>query len=141
LSVDVEYFEHHYDTRHEELADRMWEVTDHLRAKCPVTHSDAPTESGRPGFWLLTSYEDVFAVLQDWRTFSQDSAVRAKYDTAAVYPGSHMPPITLDPPLQGDFRRLLNPFLSPQAVAAYEPGSRAIVTELLDDFIEDEVFS
>ncbi len=48
-----------------------------------------------------------------------------------------MPPITTDLPLQREFRRLLNPYLTPQAVAAHEPRVRRIVTELIDDFIED----
>jgi cytochrome P450 len=48
-----------------------------------------------------------------------------------------MPPITSDPPLHREFRRLLNPYLTPQVVAAFEPHSRRIVTELIDTFIDD----
>jgi len=140
VDVDVEFFEEHYSPDHPDLTDNMWEVVDHLRAKCPVAHSDAPMDlsNTRNGFYVLTRYQDVARVLQDWQTFSSNFASVTEVDednpVAAV---GQMPPITTDPPLQRDFRRLMNPFLSPQAVAGHEPQIREIVTELIDDFIED----
>jgi cytochrome P450 len=136
MSVDLEYFEHHYAPDHPDLADNMWAVVDHLRTTCPVARSDAPMGlggTGEGGFFVLTRYDDVFAVLQDWRTFSSSGGPRA----AEAGQIAQMPPITTDPPLQRDFRRLMNPHLSPQAVAPHEPQIRQIVTELIDDFIED----
>ena len=139
MTADVEYFEHHYQSRHPDLTDNMWEVVEHLRQRCPVAHSDAKLEtlSPVPGFWLLTRYEEIFKVLQDWQTFSSDSDVRASFGKLPQMPGDHKPPINNDPPIQRDFRRLLNPFLTPQVVAGYESESRRIATELIDSFIED----
>ena len=139
MAVDVEYFESHYQSRHPDLTDNMWEVVEHLRERCPVAHSDAKLETRSPeaGFWVLTRYEEVFKVLQDWKTFSSDADVRASFGKLPEMPGDHKPPITNDPPIQRDFRRLLNPFLSPQVVAGYESESRRIATELIDSFIED----
>jgi cytochrome P450 len=138
MALDLGYFEEHYTLKHPDLADHMWEVIDHMQTRCPVAHSDANTEEGgaRGGVWIVTKYEDVLRVLQDWQTFSSDSEWMAKAETFFARLGD-MPPITTDPPLQGDFRRLLNPFLAPQALAGYEPQIREIVTELIDDFIED----
>ena len=130
MGADLAHFEDHYEPRHPDLAEHMWDVVEHLRARCPVTRSDGMFDYGgqsRQGFWVLTRYADIYGVLQDWEAFSSE-------DQAG---GMHMPPITIDPPLQREFRRLLNPFLTPQAVAAYEEGSRQVVTELIDGFIEE----
>ena len=138
MTADLEYFEQHYSLKDPHLADHMWEVVDHLRATCPVAHSDAPTESGGAGrgMWVLTRYADVLEVAQDWRTFSSDYRMLMEAEAFSAGVGD-TPPISTDPPLQRDYRRLMNPFLSPQAVAGYEPKVRGIVTELIDDFIED----
>jgi cytochrome P450 len=121
MTEDLSHFEEHYDIHHPFLTEHMWEVVDHLQANCPVAHSDARMEGSiDDGFWLLTSYQDVFAALQDWKTFSSDAHVRAKYGHLRGVPGDHMPPITSDPPLHREFRRLLNPYLTPQVVAAFE---------------------
>jgi cytochrome P450 len=138
MAVDLSYFEEHYTLRHPDLAEHMWEVVAHMQTRCPVAHSDAPTDSGgaRDGSWVITKYGDVFRVLQDWQAFSSDHRWLAKAETFNARLG-YRPPISVDPPLQRDFRHLLNPFLSPQAVATHEPQVRQIVTELIDDFIED----
>ena len=36
-----------------------------MRSLCPVTHSE-----NYGGFWVVTEYEDVLRVAQDWETFS-----------------------------------------------------------------------
>ncbi len=138
MNLDLEYFEQHYSLKDPHLADHMWEVVDHLRATCPVAHSDAPTESGGAGrgMWVLTRYADVLEVAQDWRTFSSDYRMLMEAEAFSAGVGD-TPPISTDPPAQRDYRRLMNPFLSPQAVAGYEPKVREIVTELIDDFVED----
>jgi cytochrome P450 len=138
VSLDLEYFEQHYSLKDPHLADHMWPVVQHMRATCPVAHSDARTESGGAGrgMWVLTRYDDVMKVLQDWQTFSSDYEKLAEAETYSAGVGD-TPPISTDPPRQRDFRRLLNPFLSPQALAVFEPQVRQIVTELIDDFIED----
>ena len=42
-----------------------WEIFSYARDRCPV----ARTEEGG-GFWLVTRYDDVKRVLEDWATFS-----------------------------------------------------------------------
>src|SRR5262245_2793121 len=115
LMVDFVHFEQHYAVRDSDLIDHMWEVVEHLRSRCPVTHTDAPPEVGGslPGAWVVTSYDDNVRVLQDPYTFSSDWMLHAAAGVGAQF--GLQPPITIDPPLQRDFRHLLNPFLSPQA--------------------------
>jgi cytochrome P450 len=86
--------------------------------------------------WVLTKYADVLGVAQDWRTFSSDYERLLEAQTYNAGVGD-TPPISTDPPLQRDFRHLMNPFLSPQVVAGYEPKVREIVTDLIDDFIAE----
>jgi len=50
-----------------------WEIFGYARDHCPV----ARTEEGG-GFWLVTRFDDVKRVLEDWETFSStESAVSA----------------------------------------------------------------
>jgi cytochrome P450 len=137
LHLDLEYFEQHYGMNDPYLTDHMWEVVEHLQTTCPVARSDAPRERGGSshGMWVMTKHDDVLTVLQDWQTFSSDHALHVEADVDTGF--GAMPPMFVDPPLQRDFRRLLNPFLSPAAIAAYEPEVRTIVTRLIDDFIQD----
>jgi cytochrome P450 len=137
VTLDLAYFEDHYCLKHPDLVAHMWEVVEHLQERCPVAHSDASTESGGAGqgMWVVTRYDDVLRVLQDWKTFSSDHRRLVEAETFSAGVGD-TPPISTDPPLQRDFRRLMNPFLSPQAVAVHEPEIRGIVTELIDEFVE-----
>jgi cytochrome P450 len=139
MPCDFDFFEKHYAPKHPDLADHMWEVVEHLLTSCPVAHSDASADVGggnRSGVWIVTKYEDVFRILRDWQTFSSSYPWLAEAETFSARLGDRLP-ITSDPPLQREFRRLLDPFLAPQAVARHEPQVREIVTELIDGFIED----
>jgi cytochrome P450 len=46
-------------------------------------------------------------------------------------------PEEIDPPLHRIYKRLINAYFTPAAVAAYEQPTRALVTRLIDEFIED----
>lgn len=95
------------------------------RQGCPVAHSDAAG-----GYWIATRYADVQRILQDPGTFSSSDGVTIPHNPAALT----MPPIDLDPPLQRDFRHLLNPCLSPRALASHAPSIRQFADTLIDDF-------
>ena len=105
--------------------DRMkWEIFGYARAHCPV----ARTEEGG-GFWLVTGYEDVKRVLEDWETFSSTES--------PIMPSAvSLCPITDDPPVQTAARQLLNPLFSRGAVAKYEPAMRAAARSLIGNWID-----
>src|SRR5262245_27995997 len=125
--VTGEWCEQHFDHLAPNLAGQLPEALAHLRAHCPVAHSD---QWG--GFWVISRYEDVLRVTQDWQTFS------SAYGIAIPNPPAEIPPlpIMIDPPEQRIFKRLINPYLSPAAVAKNEAETRAIVTRLIDGFVE-----
>lgn len=108
------------------------EMTRLMLARCPVVHSDVDG-----GFWLINRHADVVRVLQDWRGFANGNAgVRVPHDPPGVN-RPPMPPIDWNPPMHRRVREVMNPFLSPQALAEHEDGFRSIIGELLDTFAPD----
>ncbi len=59
-----EWWQHHFDPHSPELAPRLYETLAPMRERCPVAHSDR-----YDGFWVVTRYEDVYEVAQDWRRY------------------------------------------------------------------------
>lgn len=101
-----------------------WEIFGYSRERCPV----ARTEEGG-GFWLVTRFDDVKRVLEDWETFSSTES--------PIMPSAvGLCPITDDPPVQTAARQLLNPLFSRGAVARYEPAMRAAARGLIANWID-----
>jgi len=124
-----DFYAHHWDPRAPGEAALRESAIREMPVRYPVTKSDS-----HGGFWLVSGYHAASEVLHDWETFS-NNPVRAFFGRPAERPP--MPPIDLDRPVQSEYRRLLDPVLTPKRIAGYEPGIRALVTELLDGFIED----
>jgi cytochrome P450 len=116
---------------------------DHTRAKwayfkqtqadqCPVRHTAVAG-----GLWLVTRYEDVRAVLDDWQTFSSVNApiVENGPESGPAAPVSLFP-LTYDPPIQTQVRELLNPLFSRKAVRAYEPAMRRAARDLIAGWVD-----
>lgn len=92
------------------------------RDGCPVSHSTA-----YDGFWFLARYVDVYATLVDTETFSSAEGAATPRQPIALIPED------VDPPLQKKYRRIINPHLTVQQVATFEPWVRGIARRLLDD--------
>lgn len=80
------------------------------------------------GFWVLTGYDDILAVLQDPATFSS-KAVNA-LDPEPRY---RWIPEMLDPPEHTAWRRLLRPHFAPAAVKAREERIREHCAGLVEE--------
>jgi cytochrome P450 len=117
----------HFDHVSPDLAHHLHETLADMRAKHPVAHSD---EHG--GFWVVSRYDDVLRVAQDWKTFSSAHGVSVPGNESVV----RAIPEHLDPPLHREYKRLINAFFTPAAVAPYEQPTRALVTRLVDEFID-----
>jgi cytochrome P450 len=103
-------------------ADQVHDVSQHLLQRCPVAHSD---QDG--GFWVINRYEDLLRVMQDPPGFNNGVLIPAT-------PFPEMPPIDSNPPMHRQFRKLLNPYLSPQAVEPFEEGFRIAARQLIGAF-------
>jgi cytochrome P450 len=134
--MDLEQFCQHYDVNSETLLQNREQGLEHLLAHCPVAHSDVDG-----GFWVVSRYRDVLGLLRDPSTFSSTRRGRVPSVPASslTYLGGpiEMIPINVDPPIQREYRRLMNPYLTPQAIGGFEPAVTRIVDDLIDDFIED----
>ncbi|MGJ3558201.1 hypothetical protein ACR6C2_01580 [Streptomyces sp. INA 01156] len=102
-----------------------WELFDYARGKCPVAHAD-----GNGGFYIVSRYEDVRRVMEDWETFSSTESPLVPTGVPSLCP------IDDDPPVQSAARQLLNPLFSRKALAPYEEAMHQTAVELIDAFID-----
>jgi cytochrome P450 len=126
--ITDEWCRHHFDHYSPQLAATFVDTLTRMRSLCPVAHSDQ-----HGGFWVVTGYDDVVRVAHDWETFSSAHGLTVPVAPVAV----RNIPVEVDPPIQRTYKRLINTYLSPAAVAPWEPATRALATRLIDDFVED----
>ncbi len=126
-TITDDWCRHHFDHLSPELAAALPETMARMRSLCPVAHSDR-----YDGFWVVTGYEDVLAVAQDWETFSSAHGLTVPPSPIAV----RNLPVEIDPPLHRVFKRLINAYFTPAAVAPWEDRTRDLVTRLIDAFVE-----
>jgi len=124
-----EWVSKHFDHLSPEFARELHPTLARARQLCPVAHSDA-----HGGFWVLTRYEDVLKVAQDWETFSSELGITVPYQPPQT--SMKILPVAVDPPLQRAFKRLVNAHFTPAKVAPWEEPTRVLVNELIDGFIE-----
>jgi cytochrome P450 len=125
--ITDEWCQHHFDHMSPALADAFSDTLARMRSLCPVAHSDQ-----HGGFWVVSRYEDVVRVAQDWETFSSAHGLTVPVAPVAV----RNLPVEVDPPIQRVYKRLVNSYLTPAIVARWEPATRALATRLIDDVIE-----
>jgi cytochrome P450 len=118
--LDHDLFAHH----------EPWEVFDRLQREAPVFFHTEP--QGR-GFWALTKYADVLAVLKDPKTFSSELGGAATIeDLPDDVLAARRNFLEFDPPKHGKYRRLLAADFTPKAVGRYEEWLRDIVRHRLE---------
>jgi cytochrome P450 len=88
------------------------ESYDHIRKTCPVAHSDFLS-------WSLFRHRDVEEVLADPKIYSNASKHRAV-------------PNGMDPPEHTRYRRAIDPFFTPERVAAFESDARRLAADLVE---------
>ncbi len=116
---------------HDLFADHEpWEVFDLLHCEAPVYFHPEP--DGR-GFWCVTKYDDVQAVVRDAKTFSSEAGGAAAIeDLPQDVLDFRRNFLEYDPPTHGRYRRLLSTQFTPGAVAKYEEWLRALIGDMLD---------
>ena len=103
------------------------DVLDTQLAHCPAVRSQVGE-----GYWWFTRHEDIKRIGLDWQTFSSAKGYQPNRMDGMPW----IYPVEMDPPQQTAWRKVLNPFLLPAAVKAFEPAIRADVVALIDRFIE-----
>ncbi|HZC25503.1 MAG TPA: cytochrome P450 [Actinopolymorphaceae bacterium] len=118
---------HHFDHLSDELAQDLPEMMARMRGLCPVARSDA-----HGGFWVVSGYPEALEVAQDWATYSSAHGLSVTSAPTVV----RNLPVEADPPEQRVFKRLVNPYFTPAAVARWEDSTRDLVNRLIDGFID-----
>src|SRR5579862_9556229 len=107
-----------------------WEVFERLQQEAPVYFHPEP--DGR-GFWALTKYDDVLAVVRDAKTFSSEVGGAA---TIEDVPDDVLEVrrnfLEFNPPKHGRYRRLISTSFTPGAVGRYQEWLRGLVSSWLD---------
>jgi cytochrome P450 len=116
---------------HDLFADHEpWEVFELLQREAPVHFHPEP--DGR-GFWAITKYADVHAVLRDTKTFSSEVGGAATIeDLPEDVLEARRNFLEFDPPKHGRYRRLISTSFTPGAVERFEQWLRALVVALMD---------
>lgn len=100
-----------WDPRDDAVLHDQRRAYDEMRERCPVAHSDFLD-------WSLFRHADVVNVLADPKTYSSASRHRAI-------------PNGMDPPEHTLYRRALEPYFTPERMAAFEPHCRRIAIDLV----------
>jgi len=103
-----------WDPKSKEVLRDQRAAYDDLRRRCPVAHSESLG-------WSLFRHEDVTRALHDHETFS--NAVSQHLTV----------PNGMDPPEHTAYRRIIEPYFSPERMTAFEPVCRDIVVRLVRD--------
>jgi cytochrome P450 len=134
VTKSLEEHANNWDLRHEDFQDNdfLYDVYEVMRRNSPFAHTDTPFLSATPGgAWVAVRYEDCYKILQDWEHFSSNPTPEASERLAGDLV------ITLDPPRQQQFRKVLNPYFSPARMKALTPQIRDETDYLIDDFIDE----
>jgi cytochrome P450 len=110
-----------------------YETFKEMRSKCPIHWTESfelfPDE---PGFWSVTTADDVHTVSRDWKTYS--SELGGVIVAAAGFPIelARAMFIGMDPPKHDRLKALFQAGFTPRRIAAHEDAIRAIAINVLD---------
>jgi cytochrome P450 len=125
---------------HDLFADHEpWEVFEALQQQAPVYFH--PGADGDRGFWVITRFDDVRAVLKDYGTFSSELGGAARIeDLPEDVLAARRNFLEFDPPKHGRYRRLFSADFTPSAVRRYEQWLRELVCARLDHAVARREF-
>jgi cytochrome P450 len=117
----------HFNPMDPEFVADPYSTYHRLRAEDPVHHSPL-------GFWVLTRYPDVMAMLRDPRLTKEPIAafVAARFGLAGPPPGLGLSMLDRDPPDHTRLRGLVSKAFTPKALESLRPHIQGIVDDLLE---------
>ncbi len=109
------------------------ELFKELRGKCPVHWTSRITDfPGEPGYWSVTTAEDIHAVSRDFRTYSSELGGITAVSTVLPLELTRAMFIGMDPPKHDRVKALFQAGFTPRRIAAHEDAIRAITIRVLD---------
>jgi cytochrome P450 len=96
-----------------------------------ILYDPTPRLAGANGAWVVTHYEDIRRVYEEYQTFSNVGVAEFQ---AAIGETFHTIPLALDPPVHGKYRKFLNQFFSPVALKTMEAEVRKLAIEMIEQF-------
>ena len=112
-----------YDGYDTDTAQHYFEVVASARSGCPVAHSNK-----YGGYWIVSTHEEIRQVLSDPATFSNARGIMIPVEDRL-----RKPPQDVDPPLQTDFRRLLNRYFSRHGLGRHADRIHQLAEEQVAD--------
>ena len=139
LDADRKKRSYHFARHAPEYRHQFEAITQEMHARCPVAWSDT-----YGGHWVAAGASEVFELARSAGYLSNDhdiEGVRRGYKGISIPSQDGDMPIQggfleMDPPEQREYRQVLNPYLSPAAVARWVPVVEELVRACLDEKIE-----
>ncbi len=104
-----------------------------MRGECPVHWTSGITEfPEEPGYWSVTTADDVHAVSRDWQTYSSELGGIVVANIGLPIELTRAMFIGMDPPKHDRIKALFQAGFTPKRIAAHEDAIRAIVVEALE---------
>src|SRR5215468_6428930 len=138
VSNDRERKNYHFDRHAPEYRHHFEAITAEMQGKCPIAWSDT-----YDGHWVAAGHHEVFELARSAEYLSNDHDILGE---RRGYRGISIPTpkesfiqggfLEMDPPEQRLYRQVLNPYLSPAAVARWTPVVDELVRASLDETIE-----
>ncbi|MDX2379235.1 MAG: cytochrome P450 [Acidimicrobiia bacterium] len=100
-----------------------------LRATDPV-HAVESTDY--PTYWVLSRFDDVFAAVRDWETYSSAQGLTPDPHGMSLFEDGVLPIVMMDPPDHTEMRLLVNRPMTSHNVTSMEQPITAFVDRLLD---------
>ena len=103
------------------------ELFKQLRAECPVHWSNRVEEfPNEPGYWSVTTADDVHEVSRDWETYSSEKGgITALTDSVLPLELMRAMFIAQDPPKHDRVKALFQRGFTPKRIAEHEDAIRA----------------
>lgn len=109
------------------------ELFKRLRSECPVHWTSGLTEfPDDPGFWSITTADDLFTVTRDWQTFSSERGGITGANSVLPLELQRAMFIGMDPPKHDRLKTLFQRGFTPKRIAEHEPAIRDITIRVLD---------
>lgn len=97
-----------------------------------ILWSPFPFTAVPDGSWVLTRYKDCARLLQDPTTFGSNGQADFQKIVGETF---KCIPLSFDGAQHAAYRRFLNPFFTPRAVAEMDSAIRILCDEMIDDFL------